>query len=334
MLREKARLITISLLIGLIAAVGFYLTTAGKGLFSGNSTAKKDDVKTVSCVVAAKDIDRRARLEKNMLKVVRIPKEMLHPEAVTNPDDAVGYFTEEKLFAGEMLIKPHLSKIKAPGELSYAVPAGKRAVTVAVNPASGVGNMLRPGDRVDVLSHIGQQTAGEDVVFTLVENIMVLAIDDRTGLDDEKETKIPAAGAAAQNIDYKTVTLAVSPQESNILAYAESVGEIRLSLHSAAGGNEGAFRKPLSPGAMAGLYGFKIKENKQGSGAAQAAAPATQPAPSQPPVATVQPAQAAPAATQTPSPAPPADPENLIYVLRGSEMTSVSVQPDDQQKKN
>lgn len=335
MLREKARLIVISLVIGLIAAGGFYMATAGKGRISGKSAAKQNEaVKTSFCVVAARDIDRRTRLDKSMLKVAQVPQNMMHPEAITNPDDAVGFFTEEKLYSGEMLIRPQLSKIKAPGELSFSVPQGKRAVTIAVTPVSGVGNMLRPGDRVDVLSHIGQQTAGEDVVFTLFEDTMVLAIDDRTDPEKDKPSSVPGVAAAApQNNEYKTVTIAVSAEEGNKLAYAESVGDVRLVLHSAAGVDEAAYRKPLSQAAMASLYGYKAKPAQASGGAAQASAPAVKVAPPPLPSPAIALVRAAPPEAAPVRTAPAPNPDDTIYVYRGSEMTSVSVQTDVQVKK-
>lgn len=349
MLREKARLIVISLVIGLIAAVGFYFATSGKGVFG--KTAKKSAATTVNCVVAAKDIDRLTKLDKNMLKVVEVPAALAHPQAITNIDDAVGYYTKEKLYSGEVLIKPHISQRKAAGELSFTVPAGKRAISIAVNPASGVGNMLRPGDRVDVLSHIGQQTAGEDVVFTLMQDILVLAVDDRTSLDSDKKAAVAGVNTAPQNNEYKTVTLAVSAEEGNKLAYAVSVGDIRLALHSAEGQAGSAYDKTLSQESLAGMYGFKIKPAQQAGAAEQAAAPAPRPQPAaaptqqyaaqyQPPAQQTRSTQAAAApAAQTPTataPAasPPPDPDSLIYVYRGSELSSVSVPGAEGQKKN
>jgi len=121
------------------------------------------------------------------------------------------------------------SRVATPGERGFmaaVLTPGMRAVSVRVDPTSGIAGFVFPGDRVDlVLSHRvsneGSRTQSR-ASETVLTNVRVLAIDQRT--DDQKNT--PAV--------VKTVTLEVTAKQVERVALARSLGDLSLSLRSLA----------------------------------------------------------------------------------------------------
>ncbi|MCR4427582.1 MAG: Flp pilus assembly protein CpaB, partial [Firmicutes bacterium] len=147
----------------------------------------------------------------------------------------------------EILVKSLVGEEKRLTRLAYAVPVGKRAVSVQVDDVSGVSGMLRPGDRVDVLGTFdvpggaGQPFSGTTI---FLQNIEVLAVGQ--SLSDAA----PAEGGGAGG-KYGTVTLAVTPADARPLTLVSERARIRLALRSPV--DEG--RAVVSPFEMRMLIG-------------------------------------------------------------------------------
>jgi pilus assembly protein CpaB len=111
------------------------------------------------------------------------------------------------------------------GKLSYAIPNGKRAITVQVDSVTGIAGFVQPGDFVDLMVTIMvPQTSGTDTKdkatsILLRQNLEVLAVG----------TKM-AVGQDQVNNTYDSVTLAVSPNDITDINLAATQGKIRLAL--------------------------------------------------------------------------------------------------------
>lgn len=105
-------------------------------------------------VVAAGDIPAFTPITAEMVQVRSVPAGTSHPQAARTLEEVVGYVTESDLIAGEELLP---AKLKQPGQtdsgLSYIIPEGMRAVTIAVDQISGVAGFLQRGDYVDVITY-------------------------------------------------------------------------------------------------------------------------------------------------------------------------------------
>jgi len=120
--------------------------------------------------------------------------------------------------------EPILSgKISGAGQgasIAALLPPGKRAASVRINDVSGVSGFIQPNDSVDVL--ITRQMPGSDrdaqVTDVLLQNIRVMATDQQ------------AANADGTPKVAKTVTLEVTPIDSQKLALAQEVGTLSLVL--------------------------------------------------------------------------------------------------------
>lgn len=146
-------------------------------------------------------------------------------------DDAVGKVVRVSISAGQPVSR---RAIVGPGEngfLAAALGKGMRAITVPIDNISGVAGFIFPGDRVDLLlvqtlgetgeSAAATKASGLRVAETLVRNIRVLAIDQRSA---DLATQGPQVG--------RTVTFEVPPKVVEKITVAQSLGKLSLSLRS------------------------------------------------------------------------------------------------------
>jgi pilus assembly protein CpaB len=101
----------------------------------------------VNIVVAAKDIPLGTAVTADMLSTSTIPAGQAKADAFTNPSLVIGQVARQAILTGEQLSAAQFST----SQTSITVPAGKRALAVEANELTGVGNLIFPGDTVDVV---------------------------------------------------------------------------------------------------------------------------------------------------------------------------------------
>lgn len=187
-----------------------------------------DTTEYVSLVVAKSDIRANTTITGEQLVYQQVPKDYAHPLAMRQMEDVIGAIAGDSFAAGEVILQ---SRLIQPGDtgkgLAYVVPEGQRALTIPINPVSGLDNMIIPGDRVDVIITMDFEKEGpngkEQVTQTktLLQNSLVLAVGRR--LDTTRDSN---------NGEASTVTLAVTPEEAQRLVMASERGTLRLLLRS------------------------------------------------------------------------------------------------------
>ncbi|HHZ13168.1 MAG: Flp pilus assembly protein CpaB [Caldicoprobacterales bacterium] len=161
---------------------------------------------------------------------------------------------------------------KGQDKFSYSVPENMRAVSIAINDVSGVSGLIKANDRVDILltyaypgdakeeaepeeteaqgelpamAESTEQTLidreylreiseeilkdrrivsidANEITITMMQNVQVLAVygsSSQTGEDGERK-------------DSGTITLALEPEDVELLTNAEAMGSLKLSLRS------------------------------------------------------------------------------------------------------
>jgi len=164
-------------------------------------------------------------------------------------EDFVGAVVRFPIAAGEPLTE---GRVVVPGNscfLAAVLQPGMRAVSVTINPTSGISGFVFPGDRVDlILTHNLPRDAGEQGTrrgaATILDDLRVLALDQRI------------ESQPGQTMVARTATLEVTPRQGQIIAVAAEVGRLSLSLRSLAreeqAGPDGAAPRPAEPGAKPG----------------------------------------------------------------------------------
>ena len=175
--------------------------------------------------VAAVDIPEQTLIESKMVSTKSVLADALQPHALTDPERAVGEIALVPIYAGEQLRDSVLGKRERANTLSMKTPPGKRAVTVAVDALTGSGGFIRPGDFVDIVGIFqfpgpegGQQTP---VTVTLLQRVPVLAVGNTFS---ESPAGVEKQGEAG------TVTLALNPQEAQLIVSARTQGNLQLVL--------------------------------------------------------------------------------------------------------
>ncbi|MCB1511392.1 MAG: Flp pilus assembly protein CpaB [Hyphomicrobiaceae bacterium] len=138
----------------------------------------------------------------------------------------------------EPITEAKLIKAGKGGVLAAILPAGMRAVSTKITEYTAAGRMILPNDHVDVILTMRKRGSNGNeahVSTTLFRNIRVLAIGQM----------IEAKGDQ-KNADGNVATLELRPDQAEMLARANSAGEISLSLRSVADLNKdkGGIRGP------------------------------------------------------------------------------------------
>jgi len=173
-------------------------------------------------VVAKNTIPQHTRITEEMLAVESIPAEAVHPEAIKNKDEAVGGISRSDIIKGEQLLVSRVATEDRRASLSYRVPEKLRAISIPVNEVTGISGYVSPGDRVDVLvTYSDDEINDVTTTYTVVQNALVMATGEATRERDNEERQLVSS-----------VTLAVTPGQAEVLAYAYLKGSFHFTLRS------------------------------------------------------------------------------------------------------
>lgn len=192
----------------------------------------------ISVVVAKEDIEKGATITAEVLDIKVYPRQFVQPQAVTSPERIIDMVAIAPIAKDEQIT---LNKLLSPqqargGALAMATPIGKRAIAIAVDNISSLMGMIRPGDYVDVIGLIPvpvQTPDGKQVsqiaVIPLFQNVLILATGQQTARISTSEDRYRKEDRAQAS---PAITLALSPQEANLIAFVQEQGKIRLTLRN------------------------------------------------------------------------------------------------------
>ena len=247
--RPGRGLLLLALLFAIVAAVLVFLALnrndEGDEKMTGPATTK--------VVVAGEDIAARTTLDADMLKVADVPADSVLKGTFSDIDDLDGQVTRYPLISGEQVTasKIGVQKDDETG-LSFVLPQGMRAFSIQVSEKSTAGGLILPGDLVDVIGILDEDTVGIDKAATLVQGVEVLAVaqeaQEAIPVARSTETVTPSAvtvtptavtgtlGERPEDLEAnpkaRTVTLAVTQEQAQLLALVQAKGELALSLRS------------------------------------------------------------------------------------------------------
>jgi len=267
--RPGRSLLLLALLFAIVAAVLVFLAL--------NKNDEKGDEKTAASattkvVVAAQDMAARTTLDADMLKVADVPTDSVLEGAFSDVDDLDGEVTRYSILKGEQVVasKVGVQKDDETG-LSFVFPQGMRAFSIQVSEESSVGGLILPGDLVDIIGILDEGTVGIDKAVTLVQGVEVLAVaqEAQEAIPAARPTGTPTPSAVSgtlgerpedveANPKARTVTLAVTQGQAQLLALVQAKGDLALTLRNFGDKAQvsppetdlipyGAVRKTLSP---------------------------------------------------------------------------------------
>ena len=175
-------------------------------------------------VVAAEPLPLGTPLDASKLRTIAWPASEPVTGMFTKVEDVTNRAVITNVAENEPILEAKLAPREAGAGLSATIPAGMRALSVAVNDVIGVAGFVTPGTMVDVLvtgTIQGQAQATSTVTRTILENVRVLAAGQKMQQDREgKPETVPV------------ITLLVAPEDAGKLAMASTEGKIQLALRN------------------------------------------------------------------------------------------------------
>jgi pilus assembly protein CpaB len=211
-----------------IKAIGLILLALmigiGAAAYATGWVSRQAGIASQKVLVAAVDIELGTKLNPEMLTTVDWPSGSKPPGAFKDFKEVQDRIAKVSVLRGEPVLERKLAPIGTQGGLSAVIAEGKRAMTVRVNDVVGVAGFALPGNYVDVMVNAQQEKSkgeeGRQISKTVLEHVLVLAVAQEAGRDDTKPKVVSA------------VTLELSPQDSEKLDLARSVGILSLVLRN------------------------------------------------------------------------------------------------------
>jgi len=170
-------------------------------------------------VVSAVNMDMAEMVTSKHVSLVPWPKESIPKGALRSLADAEGRVVRNSIVAGEPVLEGKLAPplAGAGGIMPMLVPEGHRGVTIKVNEAIRESGFVLPNSRVDVLVSMTRDGSRDRVAKVILQDVLVLAAGQAVEMRDAKPVSVT------------TVTLALTPGESEHLAVAQAEGPLMLA---------------------------------------------------------------------------------------------------------
>ncbi len=195
---------------------------------------------TVEVLVAARDLKKGIKLKEEDMAWKKWSEDALFKGVIIRKGeqkttDALKGRLDRSFYEGEALVRKAILKSKG-NYVAAKLKEGERAISIKLKAEDMVAGFLTPGSYVDVIltykqrvpidrnenSSIKNMLALDLSNFateTILENVRVLAIDQKAERKEDEKVKIG-----------KTVTLAVSIRDAEAIALASELGELTLVL--------------------------------------------------------------------------------------------------------
>lgn len=171
----------------------------------------------------ARDAPEGTRIDRALLTARELPESFVESRHIPQGklEQLLGARTLVALRAGESLLWSDIAELgTGRRKLAELVAPGMRAITINARSLHSSA-LMQPGDRVDVL-FTGRLRDGGDVTRTLLQGVMVLAVGANTG----------EPGAPDHTAGGREITLGVDVTGAQLLAHAQSRGELRVALRN------------------------------------------------------------------------------------------------------
>jgi len=271
---EKQKLILISgIILGIMAIVmtKVYLDQQQQALQEKAKAAIASMQSNQTAVLIAKqDIPQGAVIDSGMFDTSIVPNKFVQPQAVTSLDRIAGMVTVAPISKGEQISLSKLTqerKSETSGGLAGATPSGKRAISIVADSIASLSGMVKPGDYVDVLAVIqipmqdqDKKVTNQMAIIPLFQNVLVLAVGQNisgvaapTGRYTENASASSSGGGGNA-----LITLALAPQEANLVAFVQEQGKMRLVMRSPAD----AKIEPIAPATWDSFFQYVMPQKE------------------------------------------------------------------------
>jgi len=246
-MRMRIVILIIAVILAVIAVVAVI------GYISNIRASVEEEVEKIEVLVAAQNIPGETQVETiiadGSVITQAIPRKYLAEGVLTSLEDYKGYIAAVPINKGEQITATKLIKPEDIG-LAFMIPDDMVAISIPVNEVIGVSNLINVGDKVNVIATFkpteeqpitvypeaeeALEEIRQEITKTLLWNVEVLYLGTWVEITQTTEQPEGILGAQteerARKSEITTVTLAVTPEDSEKLVFTEEMGSVWLAL--------------------------------------------------------------------------------------------------------
>jgi len=177
-------------------------------------------------LVATKNIPQYQSIEPGSVELRPMPKKYLQPNYVSNMKDLKDTVVAVPIAANETITTNKLIFLGEKTGLAPVVSKGKRAIAIKANSVNSVSNLIKPGDRIDILAVqlITENNQNTSKVTTVLQDVFVLSVGTDVytqvplfvpSTNNPKDYRCiqPERGSEV-NQQFNNITIEVTPKEA------------------------------------------------------------------------------------------------------------------------
>ncbi len=225
--------------VGIIAAVSAALLVATMQSGGGPTVARE-----ITIVKAKRDLKAFTVVRAEDVEEVKVQRGKEPEGALTGIEKVVGkplifQMSEGQTFTGKSFVPEG-----GGANLAAMLKPGMRAVSVSLADYAGLNGLLYPGAHVDVLASFrltSGKTSGTAVSTTLLQDVMVLAIEDESVVSGEQKPEVTAQRSADLQLKVNRkwrITLMVDTKQDKALQLAMEHGQISFAMRNPTDNNK------------------------------------------------------------------------------------------------
>ena len=246
-MRMRIVILIIAIILAVIAVVAVI------GYISNIRASVEEEVEKIEVLIAAQNIPGETQVETiiadGSVITQAIPRKYLAEGVLTSLEDYKGYIAAVPINKGEQITATKLIKPEDIG-LAFMIPDDMVAISIPVNEVIGVSNLINVGDKVNVIATFkpteeqpitvypeaeeALEEIRQEITKTLLWNVEVLYLGTWVEITQTTEQPEGILGAQteerARKSEITTVTLAVTPEDSEKLVFTEEMGSVWLAL--------------------------------------------------------------------------------------------------------
>lgn len=202
--------------IGVVCIVLALVITFGVAPLVNRITDQKVDI-----VRLKQDVARGQQITEADIEIVNVGAYNLPGNVIKDSTAVVGKYAATDLYAGDYLFSGKLStESKSAEDVLLSLNGSKVAISVNISDfASGLSDKLENGDIVSVIVY--DKDDDRSYVPAALQYVKVITTTTSDGIDKDQATE---GGKAA------TITMLVTPEQAELLAYYNSTTELHFSL--------------------------------------------------------------------------------------------------------
>jgi len=211
-------LFLLAIVMGLITTLVFAYS------FSSKNKESDQPIVTKEVVVSVQAIEENTVITEEMVSLSTKPTTSVHAASLASLKDVVGKLATTRIEADEVLLPARVQSAQEVEDMvSKKITDGKRAISIRANLVQSVSNLIEAEDFVDIIYRGIEGTETEPIPMStlLYSKVRVLAIGKIMTVRDEND----------ELVEYASVTLELSPDDTVKLVQAHETGILHLTLH-------------------------------------------------------------------------------------------------------